>query len=252
MKKRILFVCTGNSARSQLAEAIINRDYSDKFTAFSAGSSPKEIDPRTFSTLEAHGYSTHNIESKPLETFDGKAFDFLITLCSSAQAECATIPGVSEMIAWDIPQPTLKAINDDFEPTLIELEKRIHLFSVVQSEEPEDSLDTNTLFKCLSDKTRLMIASLLHIENELTVSELTEALQETQPAISRAVAVLRRNRIIKDRRQGAWVFYAIEPSLPDWASAILEQTVVARHHQLRSAISLLNGTDRPKIDHTRT
>ncbi len=252
MKKRILFVCTGNSARSQLAEAIINRDYSDKYQAFSAGSSPKDIDPRTIKTLQAHGYATDTLQPKSLAAFDGQQFDYLITLCTSAHAECTAIPGVTETISWDVPQPKLKAINDAFEPTFVELEKRIHHFMVVHSEEDDDRLDATELFKCLSDKTRLMIAAMLLIEQELSVGELSEALQEAQPTISRALAQLRRCGILKDRRQGLWVYYSISPMLPLWAKEILEQAVLAKHTQLRSAITLLNAIDRPKIDHTRT
>lgn len=252
MKKRILFVCTGNSARSQLAEAIVNRDYGDQYIAYSAGSSSKKIDPRTFKTLEAHGYPTDNMRSKALDTFDGKEFDYLITLCTSAHSECAAIPGVKEMLSWDVPQPKLKAVDDSFTPTFDELKKRIHLFTLVHSEEPEDELDITSLYKCFSDKARLMIAVMLYVEKELSVGELCESLQEPQPKVSRALAQLSKCGLLQSRRQGLWVYYSISPSLPSWAVAILEQSVIAKHQQLHATIKLLNAMDRPHIDHSRT
>ena len=113
MKKRILFLCTGNSARSQMAEAIINQDYSDRYEAFSAGSHPKDIDARTINTLEIHGYPTTGLTSKPMDAFQGQHFDFLITLCTSAKAECGTIPGIENTLSWDLAPPKLIAKPED-------------------------------------------------------------------------------------------------------------------------------------------
>ncbi|CAM4416240.1 metalloregulator ArsR/SmtB family transcription factor [Vibrio agarivorans] len=252
MKKRILFVCTGNSARSQLAEAIVNHDYGDDYIAYSAGSVSKKIDPRTFSTLEAHGYPTDNMHSKALDAFDGKEFDYLITLCTSAHSECAAIPGVKETLSWDVPQPKIKAIDNSFSPTFEELKKRIHLFTLVHNDEPEDELDITSLYKCISDKARLMIVAMLYIEKELSVGELCESLQEPQPKISRALSQLSKCGLLQSRRQGLWIYYSISSTLPSWAIAILEQTVIAKHQQLHATLKLLNAMDRPRIDHTRT
>lgn len=242
-------MCTGNSARSQLAEAIVNRDYSDEFEAFSAGSSPKDIDPRTIKTLQEHGYSIENMKSKPLDAFSGSEFDYLITLCASAYTECATIPGVTETISWDISQPKLKAVNDSFELTFTEIEKRIHLFSIVHSDHPESEFDSVAFFKSLADKTRMMILALLYIEKELSVSELANALQEPQPTISRALAQFRKSGLLQDRRQGLWVYYSISSAVPHWATVVLDQAIIANHVKLQAIIKLLNSNERPKIEH---
>ncbi len=76
-------------------------------------------------------------------------------------------------------------------------------------------------FKCLADETRLRCLLLLQRRGELCVCELTQALQMSQPKISRHLALLRTCRLLQDRRQGAWVYYQLHPDLPDWALAVL-------------------------------
>jgi len=78
------------------------------------------------------------------------------------------------------------------------------------------------LFKCLSDETRLMLTLLIVREGELCVCEMTHALDESQPKVSRHLAQLRRCGLLNDRREGQWVYYGLEPSLPDWAMTTLE------------------------------
>jgi ArsR family transcriptional regulator len=76
-------------------------------------------------------------------------------------------------------------------------------------------------FKCLADETRLRCLILLHGREELCVCELTQALQMSQPKISRHLALLRACGLLQDRRQGAWVYYRLHPALPTWARACL-------------------------------
>ena len=76
-------------------------------------------------------------------------------------------------------------------------------------------------FKCLADETRLRCLILLQRRGELCVCELTQALQMSQPKISRHLALLRTCRLLQDRRQGAWVYYRLHPALPDWALTVL-------------------------------
>ncbi|GGQ17728.1 metalloregulator ArsR/SmtB family transcription factor [Shewanella litoralis] len=78
-------------------------------------------------------------------------------------------------------------------------------------------------FKCLADETRLRCLMLIQQEGELCVCELTEALQEIQPKISRHLAQLRKCGILVDRRQGQWIFYRINADLPQWAKAIFNE-----------------------------
>jgi ArsR family transcriptional regulator len=82
-------------------------------------------------------------------------------------------------------------------------------------------------FKCLSDETRLRCVTLLQKEGKLCVCELTAALDLSQPKISRHLAPLRQCGLLLDSREGQWVYYQINPKLPDWVFPILENTVMA-------------------------
>ena len=90
-----------------------------------------------------------------------------------------------------------------------------------------ESLTPLSLFKALSDETRLKIMLLVAAEEELCVCELTEALQQSQPKISRHLKLLRDLPLLADRRQGVWVYYRIHPDLPEWAQTILQTTLAA-------------------------
>ena len=80
-------------------------------------------------------------------------------------------------------------------------------------------------FKCLADETRLRSLLLIQQEEELCVCELTEALDEIQPKISRHLAQLRECKLLETRRQGQWMFYRLHRGLPDWALAALSATL---------------------------
>ncbi len=84
------------------------------------------------------------------------------------------------------------------------------------------SLHPTDLCRALADATRLRILLLLHGEGELCVCELVQALAMGQPKISRHLALLREMGVVDARRRGQWVFYALHPTLPDWARRVLE------------------------------
>lgn len=88
MKKRVLFICTSNSARSQMAEALVNHDLGDRFEAFSAGTEPKEPHPLAIEVLGEIGIDHRAARGKSTDEFAGQAFDFVITLCDSANETC--------------------------------------------------------------------------------------------------------------------------------------------------------------------
>jgi ArsR family transcriptional regulator len=79
-------------------------------------------------------------------------------------------------------------------------------------------------FKILADLTRLRVLALLSKEGELCVCELTHALDEIQPKISRHLALLREAEVVLDRRQGQWIYYRLNPKLPEWVRAVLSKT----------------------------
>ncbi|MCW8125985.1 metalloregulator ArsR/SmtB family transcription factor [Microbulbifer halophilus] len=101
-------------------------------------------------------------------------------------------------------------------------------------------------YKCLADETRLRSLLLIAREGELCVCELMEALEESQPKTSRHLAQLRNCGLLQDRRRGQWVYYRMDPSLPEWAQAVLEQTRTANPGFLADSIRRLERmADRP-------
>ncbi|MCP5128061.1 MAG: metalloregulator ArsR/SmtB family transcription factor [Pseudomonadales bacterium] len=101
-------------------------------------------------------------------------------------------------------------------------------------------------YKCLADETRLRCLMLIEHEQELCVCELTEAIDEIQPKVSRHLAQLRQCGLLVDRRQGQWVFYRVSPELPDWAKTVLAETLESNQAFLADNLKRLGRMgDRP-------
>jgi len=88
MKKRILFLCTHNSCRSQMAEGLVNHDLGDRFEAFSAGTEATRVNPIAILVLTELGIDISRQRSKTIDEFEGEQFDFVITLCGDANENC--------------------------------------------------------------------------------------------------------------------------------------------------------------------
>ncbi|MBW8182800.1 metalloregulator ArsR/SmtB family transcription factor [Shewanella nanhaiensis] len=102
------------------------------------------------------------------------------------------------------------------------------------------------LFKALSDETRLRSLLLIKAEQELCVCELMQALEESQPKVSRHLAQLRKAGLLLDKRQGQWVFYRINPSLPVWALKVIDETFNANGELIKLNLARLTQMgDRP-------
>lgn len=143
----VLFLCTGNSARSILAECIMNRIGAGKFTAFSAGSFPKgEVHPHAIKLLNGLGYQTADLRSKSWDEFaaDGALpIDFIMTVCDNAAGEvCPVWPGKPISAHWGVADPAAAEGSDAFVALAFaeayrQLHNRISLFASL----PVDSLD---------------------------------------------------------------------------------------------------------------
>lgn len=247
-KTRVLFLCVANAARSQMAEALLRHTDPENYEAFSAGTVPGEVDPRARLALEQLGVSCEGLHSKPLEDFDGQQFDYVITLCDKTAFECSTLPGASEYIAWDFKDPASSRQRDAYKTTLQQIHERIRMFVLVKSKahSPVQMLAPVSLFKCLADDTRARMTQLIVVEGELCVCELTAALQESQPKISRHLAQLRSCGLLQDRRAGQWVYYRLHPQLPAWVGETLTQVLKAEDPQLaEDRLRLHSMRDRP-------
>ena len=105
-KTRVLFLCTGNSARSQMAEALLRKYAGDRFEVHSAGLEPKGVHPLTIQVLEEIGVDTSMHTSKPLTAYIGKVhFGYLITVCSNAEERCPIFPGMGMRLHWPFEDP---------------------------------------------------------------------------------------------------------------------------------------------------
>jgi arsenate reductase len=88
MKKKVLFLCTHNSCRSQMAEGLVNADLGDRFQAFSAGTEATAVNPMAARVLAEIGVDISHHRSKTLDEFAGESFDYVVTLCGSANEKC--------------------------------------------------------------------------------------------------------------------------------------------------------------------
>lgn len=134
---RVLFLCTGNSARSIIAESLLRHQGGDRFEAHSAGSEPAGmIQPLALELLERYGLPTDELRSKSLDVYtgpDAPPFDFVITVCDHAAEQCPMFPGQPVTAHWGLPDPA-KVEGDEahrmqaYRNALADLERRIKLF----------------------------------------------------------------------------------------------------------------------------
>jgi len=129
---KLLFLCTGNSCRSIMAEAITNQYSNCRYLAFSAGSAPTgNVHPKAIETLARHGIKPKIARSKSWNEFKSESIDLVITVCDQAASEsCPIFPGQPKKLHWSIPDPAKvegseMAINTAFEAVFNQLKQRI-------------------------------------------------------------------------------------------------------------------------------
>jgi arsenate reductase len=104
-KKRVLFLCTGNSCRSQMAEGFLRHMAGDKFEVFSAGVKPTQVNPLAIKVMVEVGIDISKHKSKSAMEFIGQQFDYVITVCDNAKQTCPVFPGKYDKIHWDLEDP---------------------------------------------------------------------------------------------------------------------------------------------------
>jgi arsenate reductase len=108
-RRRVLFVCTHNSARSQMAEAMLNAWGGDRYQASSAGTEATTVRPETVEVMREIGIGMEGHRSKTVDEFAGQAFDAFVTVCDQAREHCPVLPGARAVAHWSIDDPSAVA-----------------------------------------------------------------------------------------------------------------------------------------------
>jgi len=136
-RQRVLFLCTGNSARSQMAEALLHHHSEGSVAAASAGSNPKPLHPNAVRAMTRRGIDIGANRTKHLDEFVSERFDVVITLCDRVREVCPELPSHPELVHWSMPDPALEGPTDRasypaFERTTADIDTRIrHLLPVL-------------------------------------------------------------------------------------------------------------------------
>jgi arsenate reductase len=128
--QRVLILCTGNSARSQMAEGLLRHLAGDRFEVFSAGTRPSVLNPLAIQAMAERGLDISHQRSKHMDQYRQESFDYVITVCDDAAEACPVFPGRAERIHWSFPDPA--AVDGDetvrlqsFRETREGIEKRL-------------------------------------------------------------------------------------------------------------------------------
>lgn len=144
MKTRVLFLCTHNSARSQMAEGLLRRMGGDRFEVFSAGTEQTSVHPLAIEAMREIGIDISGHRSKTLGEFDGQRFDYVITVCDRANQACPVFLNGMRRIHWSFHDPSaatgtaeqrLRAFRDVREG----IQQRLRVFQIVNGRSPESA-----------------------------------------------------------------------------------------------------------------
>jgi arsenate reductase len=145
---RVLVLCTHNSARSQIAEAMLRQMGGNDFTVESAGTEATRVNPFAIVVLEEAGYGTDGLYSKVLTKFLGEHFDIVLTVCDQANESCPIFPGAPERVHWSIPDPSAVQGSEDerlraFRGVRDNLAERLPPFIEAQRHKRDGTASTN-------------------------------------------------------------------------------------------------------------
>src|SRR3974390_1706606 len=105
MKERVLILCTGNSARSQMAEGLLRHDAGERFEVASAGTKPSYVRPEAVAVMREIGIDISAHRSKSVDEFAGQAFDYVVTVCDNARDSCPVFPRGTSRLHWSLEDP---------------------------------------------------------------------------------------------------------------------------------------------------
>jgi arsenate reductase len=112
-KQRVLILCTGNSARSQMGEGLLRSLSGDKFEVHSAGTKPSIVRPEAIKAMAERSIDITSHRSKHVDEFAGSSFDYVITVCDDAKESCPIFPGATKRVHWSLPDPASVQGDED-------------------------------------------------------------------------------------------------------------------------------------------
>lgn len=143
-RTRVLILCTGNSARSQMAEGLLRNEAGGAMEVYSAGTDPGIVRPEAIMVMKEIGIDISEHRSKSVDEFRDQQFDYIITVCSRANEQCPVFPGAAERIAWDFDDPA--AVEGELETRLgtfrrvrDEILHHLRIFLAATAEAPDRS-----------------------------------------------------------------------------------------------------------------
>jgi arsenate reductase len=137
MKKRVLFLCTHNSSRSQMAEGLLRSIAGDRFDVFSAGTEKDQVQPLAIEAMRERGIDISGHSSKTLDAFLAQRFDYVITVCDQANESCPIFPGAARRTHWNFDDPRAATGSDEerlrvFRRVRDEIEARVSMFAAAE------------------------------------------------------------------------------------------------------------------------
>ena len=138
---RVLILCTGNSARSQMAEGLLRHDAGAAYTVFSAGTKPTQVRPEAVAVMREAGIDISGQRSKSVDEFEGQEFEYVITVCDNAKQSCPIYPAKTKRIHWSIEDPAAVQGSEEerlaaFRRIRDELRLRLQRFAETEVEKP--------------------------------------------------------------------------------------------------------------------
>jgi arsenate reductase (thioredoxin) len=126
-RKRVLILCTGNSARSQMAEGLLRHEAGDRFEVFSAGTKPSAVRSEAISVMNEIGIDISSHRSKSVDRFGGEQLDYVITVCDSAKESCPIFPGTTKRVHWPFGDPaSVQGSEDERKAAFRSVRDQIH------------------------------------------------------------------------------------------------------------------------------
>jgi arsenate reductase len=147
---RVLFVCTGNSARSVMAEALVRAKGGDAFDVHSAGTDPRGVNPLTLRILDEAGLDASWARSKSVSEYLGQRFDHVVTVCDEARQVCPVFPGVHESLHWGYEDPAEAEGSEEerlavFRRVFVQLGERINQFIPLARRQQRERLEATAM-----------------------------------------------------------------------------------------------------------